>query len=138
MSLETWRKQYAPKKDVARMTHKELFAAHVQLWKGLGKQALKDHWIHKLPNANLGYEIEHGLQVAGVILKGMPLCSRFFGQDATPCITCPLSKARRGIPCNQPKPNEKRSPWSTWTKNGDNTPMLRNLQIAQNKLSQLL
>lgn len=124
MSLKSWERQYY-KKPACECTKEEAVQHSILKWTGLLSSNLKRHGLKRLTCTRLlGSRVEGKHQHRFTVgISSCALCFHYYPY----CPDCPLSRVRGGYSCFTALPEEIRSPYESFTKNGAVKPMLRYL-----------
>jgi hypothetical protein len=134
MSLQTWKAEFYPTeaKDVsveAALDHSIL------KWRGLQEDALKRHGATPY---NYGFEGEVRFDCGGTFKTNVDSCALCIyharNQADKACASCPLAKAREGVPCDECHDAEDHGPWTQWCDGDDAKPMLAWLNYTKRKV----
>lgn len=143
-TLEDWLRVYYPisaTEWVARLndplslfTILDLLDAAILKWSGAAPKILEEYNLirddHTLVCDITEQTFEFSTDTCSLCLLAYDLRSEY------PCPRCPITQARGGIPCYKPLEEEYYDPYASFTRTGDNKPMIAVLEATKEFIQQ--
>ena len=129
MSIETWKQEfYAVEASVAgKSTDVEMLEHSIKKWEGLQTENLERHELR----VNYTRIVDVGGVNFHINSESCALCSKhLFSSRDDSCASCPLSKVRGGVSCDQIDADDP-SPFDAWRNRANPEPMLTFLRKAR-------
>ena len=132
LTPEDWLKTYYPK-PASSTTKEEAIQHSLTKWKGLRPAVLEEHGLRQSSQQLRTSRVPDSVFVIDIASTTCSLCYHYYKFDAKQlsiCASCPLAKARAGVPCDKLTGEELFSPWYTWVRTGNPEPMIQVLEAA--------
>jgi len=138
MSIETWKQEFyaVEARVVGNDTDVVLLEHSIKKWEGLQLESLERHKLIAFHNGDVVLYIKNkGEQkrTNRFFIDGAScaLCAKYLHVANEPsCVSCPLSKVRGNVECDEKRKEEKFSPFLAWTEDAYPEPMLHWLRKA--------